>query len=467
MREWRNHRVDEINGLELNDDLELNNDQDLADVSDAMSQVSDRTKSSINNTANRVPDTFDTDNSIVLEPLRPSPRTPCRAHPSRVPSQILHIDALLDRHMFEPSIHMFAQEGRKVHGICHLPHGFALAPVGITATVAELDDVRNHEESLTKLQPKADVEISSSYSLAQGLVAVFQTLYASTTLYRARGDQIERYGYAAFGLTVAPYLVMSIINLVSTILTPSYPTQFMVESEIMREAARRDGAQFNGVVGILKNDQSVRKVADMVFKFDEQGHCSVRQQRSTSSSAAHGNTAPGVEAMEVSRQRWLIELDTKNNDRIFERILLVPASHHRYSSPYFIQGSLITFLRLLVGLTSLAINGALSRFKVGNSTRAQRVWTMTWLAFGIYAGSGILNVARKLGEIMKKFGKVPPEREVRPRKPPQRGLAGLLGMTNQLVNFFIVVVVYGAISIGGLVVVCQMLLHYGNCTRIY
>ena len=244
MDEWRS----KTSGLELSDDLQLD------DVSEARGQVSDRTE----NTAHGVPDTVDTHNSLTIE----------------LPSRIVHVDDFYLRSlMFEPSIHT------KIHGICRLPHGFALAPVGITATIAELDEVRNYEESWTKTQPKTTAEVSSSYSLAQGLVAVFQTLYASATLYRARGDQIERYGYAAFGLTVAPYLVMSIVNLVSTILTPNYPTTFMVESEIMREAARRDGARFDGVVGVLQNHKSVRKATDMAFTIDEQGRCSVRQQR--------------------------------------------------------------------------------------------------------------------------------------------------------------------------------------------
>ena len=454
LREWRTHRVDEFSGLELDDDLELD------DVSDARSQISDHTESRINNTVNGVPDTGDTGKSIMLEPFLPSRRPLYRPHSSRVPSHILHIEGVMNGSMFEPSIRTFALEGRKVHGICHLPQGFALAPVRISATVAELDDARNHEESPTKSQLKTAVEVSSSYSLAQGLVAVFQTLYASATLYRARGDQIERYGYAAFGLTVAPYLVMSIVNLISTILTPNYPTTFMVESEIMREAARRDGARFNGVVGMLKNDQLVTRGTDIAFQIDEQGRWSVRQQRSTSSSTAHGHTATGFEeAVEVSRQRWLIELNHKDNDQTVKRIVLVPASH-RYSPRRPAKYNLIMiFLRLSVGLISVAINGVLTHFKAGNSTHAQRVWTMTWLAFGILTGMHYrmrdVKESRKarLGSMLR-FAKL------------SRVETRALKISN-LIWFLASLFVFGASAIGGLVVVCQMLLQYGTCTQIY
>jgi hypothetical protein len=36
--------------------------------------------------------------------------------------------------------------------------------------------------------------------------------------------------YAAFGLTLLPYLVMSVVNLVGNLVTPTYPTLYMVDS---------------------------------------------------------------------------------------------------------------------------------------------------------------------------------------------------------------------------------------------
>ena len=48
------------------------------------------------------------------------------------------------------------------------------------------------------------ISISCSYSIASAFVAIVQVIYASITVYRARGDQIDRFGYAAFGFTVLP-----------------------------------------------------------------------------------------------------------------------------------------------------------------------------------------------------------------------------------------------------------------------
>ena len=195
---------------------------------------------------------------------------------------------------FLPSNSVFESKGRKVHGICCLPHGYALAVLPAQAPIMEirkdkrdgleipkttswfqqLNDAfrtlwhkrdgrpatkdgielrapRSQADGSSNPDERPAIELSSNYNLSKGVIAIFQTLYASATLYRTRGDQIQHYGYAAFGLTVAPYLVMSIINLLGTMLTPDYSCVYLVRSEIMDEASRRKGAKFEGMVATL------------------------------------------------------------------------------------------------------------------------------------------------------------------------------------------------------------------------
>ena len=45
-----------------------------------------------------------------------------------------------------------------------------------------------------------------------------QAVWAIITLYRARADQIQEFGCAAFGLTVAPYAFMSVMNIIGSLL---------------------------------------------------------------------------------------------------------------------------------------------------------------------------------------------------------------------------------------------------------
>jgi len=80
------------------------------------------------------------------------------------------------------------------------------------------------------------ITLVSAYNVPKILVSFTQALWATTTLYRARGDQIDEYGYAAFGLTVAPYAFMSILNIVAHLLTPEYPSIFLVRTPVMEEA---------------------------------------------------------------------------------------------------------------------------------------------------------------------------------------------------------------------------------------
>jgi hypothetical protein len=94
------------------------------------------------------------------------------------------------------------------------------------------------------------------------LIALAQAIYTSVTLYQTRGDQINQYGYAAFGLTVAPFVLMSIINLIRNIFSPTYNAIYMIETSVMTEA-RRHGCRFDGVVGKLKEGRGAILESDI------------------------------------------------------------------------------------------------------------------------------------------------------------------------------------------------------------
>ena len=219
-----------------------------------------------------------------------------------------------------------------MHGICQLPSGYALCTVPPGSHVAELDtDQKVGEGHPGENQPdgkdptddkdKGDngnqsngkamaislcsrfktqisskwtsrqrslndshsstIQLSSANNFAKGLIAIFQTFYASFTLYQASGNHIQHYGYAAFGLTVVPYIVMSIINLASTILTPDYSVMYLVASEAMEEAKKREEAKFEGVVGrILTTSTSAEFSKTVRFDLNSDGKMVVLAPRS-------------------------------------------------------------------------------------------------------------------------------------------------------------------------------------------
>lgn len=97
-------------------------------------------------------------------------------------------------------------------------------------------------------------DISSNYSIVKAVASLIQLLAGLETLISHREDVIERWGYAAFHLTVIPYMLMTVVNLISNLLVADYPCLYMVESETMKEAKAR-GCKFNGVVGSLQGYQ--------------------------------------------------------------------------------------------------------------------------------------------------------------------------------------------------------------------
>jgi hypothetical protein len=77
-------------------------------------------------------------------------------------------------------------------------------------------------------------------------------LFSIIQILRAR--KLDDYG--AYQLTLIPYALMSLVNVTSGILTPSYPAVYMIDSTVMEEARRRGGI-FDGVIGQLHEDAEV------------------------------------------------------------------------------------------------------------------------------------------------------------------------------------------------------------------
>ncbi|KAK3357985.1 hypothetical protein B0T25DRAFT_175171 [Lasiosphaeria hispida] len=86
-----------------------------------------------------------------------------------------------------------------------------------------------------------EMPLGADYSLFQPIAAVVQAISAAITLYRTRGDQLDRYGFTSFGLTVVPYLVMSVVNFFAHFAVPKYSALYVVQSDVLDEATRRLG----------------------------------------------------------------------------------------------------------------------------------------------------------------------------------------------------------------------------------
>ncbi|OCL11883.1 hypothetical protein AOQ84DRAFT_286308 [Glonium stellatum] len=258
-----------------------------------------------------------------------------------------------------------------IHGIYRLPPGYRFAPVPSDAKI-EVGPKNDEKDA------DAKIDVSYSYNFAKTALALLQTVSAGATLYRTRGNQIAIYGYSAFGLTVAPYLVMSIVNGLAQMVMPQYPRLYMVWSSEMDEAKKR-GGHFDSIIGRL-SDPKETSTCTATFK----------------------------------------EIDGSLKFSITENPIAV------------------------VGLVSVAIIGALTGFRHGQSTRAQRAWILLWFSFGAAFGS--------LGPTITRLFV---------RSLERKGMHKWFGLVTVAITFGLFFVP----AIGGFVVVIQMLNEYGTCIR--
>lgn len=142
-------------------------------------------------------------------------------------------------------------ESRVVHGMRKIPTGYQLAILPYNAVVEPNIDTNHQDSSVPRaLYRTSEISVSSSYNAVKTIVSIAQVVFSSVTLYNARGDQLRQYGYAAFSLTVVPYLVMSIVNLLGNLSTADFPAIYLVHSPELDEA-KAQGGEFDGVIGTV------------------------------------------------------------------------------------------------------------------------------------------------------------------------------------------------------------------------
>lgn len=226
-----------------------------------------------------------------------------------------------------------------------------------------------------------------SYNFPQALIAVVQLVHATFTLLDSFGGQIHRYGFAAFGLTVTPYALMSFINLLGGLLTPKYSSLYLVRTSVMLEAIGR-GSQFDGIVGMIREGLEgldgfmVSEGFGSSFRFvAHQGSLkmNVRTEKRDGDPDIPSVWVPSCGPI-VRHRRYSYdanEVVLRNSPR-YGRKHNVFLEHLRGYGPY---------ATILTSAVSVAIIGGMSGFRVQDSTLLQRIATFSWVIMGIFVGS--------------------------------------------------------------------------------
>jgi hypothetical protein len=296
--------------------------------------------------------------------------------------------------------------------------------------------------------------ISSNHNVVAALVAIAQTVNAGFTLVAARGRQLDDYGFAAFGLTVTPYLVMSIFNLCAQIVTPDYPMLYMVHSPEMEEACKRKRKDdqgedlgdvlFDGVIGTIVTEAE----ADVyrVKRKDDHGF-TLEPGRSSN---YYSSFVPSLE-----NENIVVRYRSRDNEFPLVIPSCVPFRRElakKVGKTRWLELLLITTVAPIgVGLISLIVMGGISRFQIGNSTLLQRTWTMSWLIVGMASGLSAVFLSWASGELG--------------RFSSRRSRRGCLDWF-MILGMFLLLSLLSAPAIGGFVTVGSMLKETGICEKV-
>ncbi|KFA48275.1 hypothetical protein S40293_11595 [Stachybotrys chartarum IBT 40293] len=384
-----------------------------------------------------------------------------------------HIEELLPVPFFSTIIDVRLAN---VHGAFQIPHGydFAYIPCDAVAKNAnwscrpeELERQALHPPELSPRRgdtAAASASISSNYDVSKALIAIGQTVSGAVTLYGARYSQLDRYGYAAYGLTVVPFLIMSLINLASQIATADYPALYMVHTPVMDEARRRGGV-FDGVVGFMAMDELEAREAYVWRATSQENVLSLK--RITESAAINNQLVLDT----AQPQSALVQFGALGLEQQYRSLMIQNCPKpKRLGQPMKLISrdaatTLVIFvLPALVISISLLIIGVLTHFQPGQSTVAQRAWTMSWLAMGIFGGAMPDSITIACFPLfMYSINRV--------RRPDYSGWALLSDVSYWALvikDIAVVISIWGiffAPTIGGLVIVGQMIHESGLCDR--
>ncbi|KAL8716203.1 MAG: hypothetical protein Q9220_000108 [cf. Caloplaca sp. 1 TL-2023] len=359
-----------------------------------------------------------------------------------------------------PTVNKVDHLNVKIHGVCQLAPGYALSYIPEDVKIySHIKHLRSLSISrLLGLTHAPQIKLASTHDVPRILFSIIQTASGAYALYKARGSQIDRYGYAAFGLTVLPYMMVSIINLIGSLLTNEYETLYLVHSATMDEMKVRGGL-CDGVVGTLERPDHQQFIyVEGENETKPEGH-NIHFTMAGGEAICHEIDAPPPAKRELQistsnhidpvKEEWPSSRSLKSwrRSKKHEReeasttpLLRVPShsSFTRLSPPWY-QTSINAFTLVLVilalGVPHMII-ALLSGYKINRSTAVQRTFVLNWLICGQLQGYGVSLVE------------------------------AVNGKSNVVTSFLIIFATYGSYCVMGLYVVAQEMIEFGTCKAL-
>lgn len=314
-------------------------------------------------------------------------------------------------------------------------------------------------------------------SVLKIVVSIVQILYGCFELYTSGGGkQLERYGYAAYSLSVIPYILMSLSNLISSLFTPQYPTLYLVhyrgkapdgegEAQCGGEKASSGvgGAQGGGgedksrALGVQcleytpsepVKDKSSNTVSDI-----EQG--TMKSPADEYPDLVTGVVGEAYGDFSSHSYGWELKSMGENLKYIFVTWPSKFKTPTRDKSHFITMATVAFIFTLVVMFAPEYIIFILTRWKGNQSTRYQQKWAISWLVISQVIGPNA-HTALCWGMICRSF--LAKSRRVQIR---------LKAIPNILFFYRVsMCIVYGGIAAGAFHSVAKMILDDVSCVRI-
>ncbi|KAL9610932.1 MAG: hypothetical protein Q9167_004410 [Letrouitia subvulpina] len=358
-----------------------------------------------------------------------------------------------------PSANLVDHKGVKIHGLCRLAPGYCLAYVPMDMKVFSRTRFRRRMSfaGILGMDTAPEIKLASTYDIPRILFSLIQTVSGGYALYRARGAQINKFGASAYGLTVLPYMVVSVVNLIGSLLTSEYETMYQVHSAIMDEMNTRGGI-CDGVVGSIEDpefddtrsiDGEERTVAiGETIVFDGLPRSLISQEISESLASCQkpvaaskwweqmGLTKPSLGRCYPYRSRN--KQKTEETPRLPSITVPSHSTFTRISPPvYQTYLSLLTIMLLILSFAvPYIVITILTGWKYNQSTSTARSFTINWLILGQIQGWAV------------------------------GGIEKITGRVSSVKGLLVTFVIYGSYTVGGIVIVTEEMVEFGLCKAI-
>jgi hypothetical protein len=217
-----------------------------------------------------------------------------------------------------------------------------------------------------------DFHFSVSQSWLKMALSIAQLMYSCISIYRSRGNQINYYGYAAFGLSVFPYAIMSAANFLCAAWVGQYPCVYALTSPAMHEATERGGSFIGAIPVQWSRNKSQPSTTPRSSTASEPSSAMMRPNPEAGKSTSSSGSGDSIEAREPTS-------GASGEVRAGSVATSVPSPEESgsLSAKWSLAIILLSWLVVLAGQCGFLYG--FSRFRKGQSTFAQRAWMMAWV----------------------------------------------------------------------------------------